>query len=120
MKSINLSLFFLAIACTFLSCAKGGDDGNDCEDDNTCTIIYTNTGSIPLRVEVAIQLTPQFVPIDPIITLNLAPGATVTKVVKSNRYFTIWSRDCATSCTMVTYYSKTYTNCEAYDEKQGI
>ena len=121
MKSIKLALFFAAIACVFISCKKeSGDTDSDCQNDNTTKVTYTNTGTISLRVQVSYQLTPQFVPINPIFTIDLAPGASVVKEFVADKYFTVWTRDCATTCSMVTYYSKTYVQCNATVEKQGI
>lgn len=121
MRSVKVTLFIVAIACTLLSCKKGSEDGGpDCESNNTTTVAFTNTGSIPLRVRVSISLTPMFEPVSPIITLDLAAGATVTKEFQADKYFIVWDRDCATTCSRVTYYSKTYTQCLQYEEKQGI
>ena len=121
MKSVKLVAFFIAVACTFISCKKGAeDDTQDCDENNTTSIVFSNTGTTPLRVELASSLTPQFKPINPVVVLDLAPGATVTKEVAADDYFNVWSRDCSTTCTMVTYYRKTYDKCNAYEEKRGI
>lgn len=121
MKSIKLALVFAVVACVFLSCKKNsGDDGSDCEDNHTTTVTFTNKGSVPLRVEVSIQLTPQFKPINPVVTLDLAPGASVVKEIAAAKYFNVWSSNCAANCAMVTYYSKTYASCSSYEEKQGF
>ena len=121
MKSFKLALFFTALTCVSLSCSKNiDDDSSDCEDNNTTTVTFTNKGSVPLRVEVSIQLTPQFKPISPVVSLDLAPGATVVREIKADKYFNVWSSNCATNCSMVTYYSKTYAACSAYEEKQGF
>lgn len=120
MRLLKTMLFSAVITCSLYSCSKPGDDASDCEDNNTTKVTYTNTGSTPLRVEVATSLTPQFKPVSPIVTLDLAPGASVVREISAEKYFTVWSRDCATTCTMVTYYSKTYSQCSEYEEKQGI
>lgn len=121
MKLIKLSVCFMAVAFVMFSCKKGGDSGgSDCQDNHTTEVVFTNTGSIPLRVEVAVQLTPQFTAINPVLKLDLAPGATIKREITATKYFIVWNRDCATSCSMVTYYAKTYTECNTYEEKRGI
>jgi hypothetical protein len=121
MKSFKFALFFVAITCVSLSCKKNSDDsGSDCEDTHMTKVTFTNKGSVPLRVEVAIQLTPQFKPITPVVTLDLAPGASVVKEFIAGKYFNVWSSNCAASCSMVTYYNKTYVECSTYEEKQGF
>ncbi len=121
MKLIKLSAFFMTIAFTMFGCKKGGGGGgSDCQDNHTTEVVFTNTGSVPLLVEVAIQLTPQFTAINPVVKLDLAPGATATREISATKYFIVWNRDCATTCAMVTYYSKTYTECNTYEEKRGI
>ncbi len=120
MKSVKLTLFAIAIASTLFSCKKGEDGGPDCEDDNTTTVVFTNNGTVALRVQVAIQLTPQYVPIDPVVTLDLAPGATSTKVIKADRYMIVWNRNCSTTCSLVTSYAKTYDACSSNEEIRGI
>jgi hypothetical protein len=121
MKFLKFSVVFIAIACVFINCSKeAGDEDSDCENDNTTTITYKNTGSVPLRVQVATQLTPQFVPIDPIVHLDLAPGQTIVKEIPADQYFVVWYSNCAASCSMMTYYSKTYMRCEPYSEERGI
>lgn len=121
MKLIKTMLIGTVIMFSLLSCSKPGDDGgSDCEDNNTTKVTYANTGSVPLKVQVATSLTPAFVPISPIITLELAPGASVVKEFTAGQYFTVWYANCATSCTMYTYYSKTYNTCGVYEEKKGF
>ena len=121
MKSIKLTLFFAAVTCLFICCSKNiDDDSSDCEDNNTTTVTFTNKGSVPLRVEVSIQLTPQFKPINPVVSLDLAPGTSVVKEISADKYFTVWTSNCAINCSMVTYYSKTYDACSSYEEKQGF
>lgn len=65
-----------------MSCKKEVDDGGyDCQDNNTTKLSFGNTGNVPLRVQVAISLTPQFTTIDPVVSLDLAPGETVNKEI---------------------------------------
>ena len=112
----------MSLACVLFSCKKGEEDdaGPDCENDHTTQVTYTNTGSVPLRIEVATSLTPQYEPVNPILTLDLAPGATVVKEIQADRYFNVWYRDCSTNCTQTTYNSKTYEQCGQYEEKHGL
>lgn len=116
----NLLLAIAFLACSLFSCSKGGDAESDCQDDNTTKVTFSNTGSVPLRVEVAIQLTPQYRPIDPVVVLDLAPGQSTQKEIKADQYFVVWSANCATTCTRATSYSKTYESCSAYEEKLGL
>ena len=121
MKSIKLTLLFLAIACISLSCKKGGgEEESDCEEDYTTKVTYTNTGSTKLRVQVANSLTAQFVPIDPVVTLDLNPGQSVGKVIPAGKYFSVWSSNCPANCSMNTYYNKTYAPCGDYKEELGL
>lgn len=117
MQKRIVSLALGMIALVVMGCTKEADNSADCENDNTSEITYTNQGTVPLRVKVSETLTPGFEPISPILDFDLAPGASVVKVIKSNRYFTTWYNNCATSCNRVTYYNKTYATCGKYDEK---
>lgn len=122
MKFLKFSVVFLAISCLFVNCSKnaGDDDDDDCEGNNTTTVIYKNTGTVPLRVQVATSLTAQFVPINPVVNEDLAPGASIEREIDARQYFTVWYNNCATSCSMVTYYSKTYVSCSENTEQQGL
>ncbi len=116
-----MALYAITIFCTLISCKKGTDDaGNSCEDDNTAETTFTNNGNISLHVEVATSLTPQFEPISPSISVELAPGASVSKGLYADQYFIIWSRGCPTNCSTITYYSKTYASCTKNQETQGL
>lgn len=120
-KSIKVALYAMTISCILLSCKKGDSDtGESCEEDNTAETTFTNSGSIPLQVEVATSLTPQFEPINPTISVVLQPGASVKKGLYAEQYFIIWSRDCPTNCSTITYYSKTYAACSDNQETQGL
>lgn len=119
MRTIKPMLFFAAVTALLISCKKSSS-AKDCMDTHTTKVVYTNTGTIPLRVEVAIQFTPQYQPIDPVVSVDLAPGVTVVKEFSAHNYFTKWSRDCSSSCNTVTFYAKTYNECSDYEEKQGI
>jgi hypothetical protein len=121
MKLIKTMLFATAITFSLLSCSKpGDDDGSDCEDNDTTKVTYTNTGTVPLRVQVATSLTSAFVPISPIVSIDLAPGASVVKEFAADKYFIVWYANCATTCTMYTYYAKTYATCGVTEEKHGF
>jgi len=121
-KSIKLTLLFLAMTCITLSCKKGDDDGggDDCENENTTKVVLTNTGNISMRVVVANSLTPQFEAIDPVLSIDIPANSSVTKVIEANEYFILWYRDCADECTQTTYYFKTYAQCMEYEEKHGM
>lgn len=121
MKLIKTMLIGTVITFSLLSCSKPSDDGgSDCQDNNTTKVTYTNNGTVPLKVQVATSLTPAFVPISPIVSIDLAPGASVVKEIPADQYFTVWYANCATTCTMYTYYSKTYSTCGVYEEKKGF
>lgn len=115
-KSMILALALFVAAIT--GCKKGEDLGDDCENENTSKVAFTNIGSVPLRVKVAETLTPAFEPISPVVDVVLAPGATQTKIINSDRYYVVWYNNCATSCAIQTYYVKTYDICGEYEEKQ--
>lgn len=112
----------LALALVVISCKKPGEEEADepCLENNTMELTLKNTGTIPLRVVMATQLTPQFQGIDPVLTLDLAPGQTVQRVVPAARYYSVWWRDCNTTCTKVLSYAKDYESCNAYTEERGI
>ncbi|MBL7750439.1 MAG: hypothetical protein JNN29_03600 [Chitinophagaceae bacterium] len=115
-KSMTIVLALFVVAIT--GCKKGEDLGEDCEDNNTTQVTYTNNGTVPLRVKVAATLTPALEPISPILDFDLAPGASTVKVFKAERYFTLWYNNCASSCALTTYYLKTFESCLEYEEKQ--
>lgn len=121
MKFVKYTLLFTAITCLTISCKKNmEDDTGDCSDNNTMKVTYTNTGTVPLRVMVATSLTPQFVPVNPIHSIDLAPGASVVKEFEADQYFNVWYKDCATTCTRSTYNSRTYASCSENEEKFGL
>ncbi len=117
MKSIKLTLLFIALTCTFIGCSKDGDDDSDCEDANTTEITFVNTWSTPIRVQVAYSLTPQFEAIDPIVTLDLSPGQSVIKEIKADRYQIVWKNGCPNNCSLASSYARTYIACEEYTEQ---
>lgn len=117
MKKKPLVLFASLLAITLFSCTKEADSSN-CEDENTTKVTYTNQGTVPLRVKVAAYLNSSFEPISPILDFELAPGASQVKVFRADKYFTLWYNNCATSCTLMTYYNKQFDACMEYEEKK--
>ncbi len=81
---------------------------------------FKNTGTVPLRVQMATQLTPQFQPINPAAEIDLAPGQSVQRDIVAGRYFFVWSRDCATTCSRITSYAKDFESCNSYTEEKGL
>jgi hypothetical protein len=121
MNSLRLTILFLALISVSVSCKKNSDDaGAACEEKQTMKVTFANTGSVPLRVVLATSLTPQFTPVNPVFSLDLAPGASVVKEFAAATYFNVWYTNCSSACSLSTYYSKTYTACNAYDEKFGL
>lgn len=121
MKSISLPIILLAMAALLWSCSKSGDSDPDCMDENITSVIFKNTGSTPLRVEVASQLTPQFEAINPVVSEDLAPGASIKRDFSAGRYMVIWKSGCPSNCTLATgASSRDYGACEDYEEALGI
>ena len=111
-----MTLMVAAITLGISGCKKGEEDVVDCEEDNTATVKFTNTTDVPMRVKVAYQLTPQFEPIDPVVTIDLAPGQSISEDIDASRYFILWYNNCSTSCNRVANYSRTYEICGSYEE----
>jgi hypothetical protein len=119
MNKVKLPLFVIASICIFLSCAKGKvEEGQTCEDTNTTKVTYSNTTSAALRVVVSATLTPQLDPINPVLTIDLAPGQSVMKEFQADRYAVTWYNGCPATCNRRTYYFRDFNQCETYDEKQ--
>lgn len=118
MKKRSSILFLAFCTMALLSCTKEGGGGTDCEADNTTQITYTNQSSVPVRVKVSVYLNSSFEPISPILDFELAPGASQTKEIKAAKYFTLWYNNCATSCSLLTYYYKQFDACMEYEEKK--
>jgi hypothetical protein len=120
MRLFKLPLLALALCATLFSCSKGDDEDNDpdCLTDNTTQVSFTNTSSIPLRVEVASRLTPQLEAIDPVVTLDLAAGESATKTFAAGRYMMVWRTGCPSNCLTVTgALGRDFESCEEYQEK---
>lgn len=121
MKLFKLTMLLATTISLFIGCVKSNEEEVvDCEENNTTKVTYTNTGTVSLRVQVATSLTPQYVPINPILTFDLAPGVSVTKEFSADKYFTLWYNNCATTCNRYSYHFKTFDACGEYEEKQGI
>lgn len=118
MKKTTLFLPLILAVCTFLSCSKSGDDIESCEDTNTTKVTYTNTTSATLRVVVSRTLTPQFEPVDPLFTIDLAPGQSVAKEFEAGRYINSWYNGCPSNCNRRGNIFKDYSSCIEYEEKQ--
>jgi len=118
MKKIKLHLLFLAILCTFLSCSKPEEDVDTCEDTNTTKVTFTNTTNAALRVVVSTRLTPQYEPIDPLFSIDLAPGQSVVKEFEAGRYINSWYNGCPSSCNRMGNIFRDFDQCNEYDEKQ--
>ena len=108
----------IAAALILFSCKKGETEALTCEDTNTTKVTFRNTTASPLRVVVSATLTPQFVPVDPILTIDLAPGQSVVKEFQAGRYVNTWYNNCATSCSRMSYGFKDFTQCGEFEEKR--
>lgn len=122
MKLFLTVVYTITLSSMLLSCKKNGDEASSkhCEEDNTAVTTFTNSGNISLRVQVATSLTDQFAPINPKVNVDLEPGASVSKALEAEKYFIVWSRDCPSNCSTITYYSKTYAACSENNETQGL
>jgi len=121
MKLIRLPMAILALSILLWSCSKSGDDDEACMDNHITTVIFKNTGSMPLRVEVASQLTPQYEAVNPVVREDIAPGASIKKDFTSGRYSVIWKSGCPSNCNVATSaYSRDFEDCEEYEEARGI
>ena len=119
MKSVKAMCLFLAIASITFSCSKsGGDNGPACEENETTRVTFKNTGTTPLRVEVAYTFNSQFMPVDPVVELDLAAGASVVKEFRYGRYFIQWKNDCPGTCSQRSFFAKDFNQCEEYTEAQ--
>ena len=94
------------------------DEEESCQDTNSTTITYRNTTSSSLRVVVSTSLTPQFEPVSPLFTIDLAPGQLVAKEFSAGRYVNSSYNGCLANCNRGSYLFKDYTACEEYEEKQ--
>lgn len=122
MKLIRLPITILALFALLSSCSKSGDDSDPaCMENHITSVIFKNTGSTPLRVEVASQLTPQYEAVNPVVSEDIAPGASIKKEFTSGRYMVIWKSGCPSNCNVATAASsRDYEDCEEYEEARGI
>jgi ABC-type molybdate transport system substrate-binding protein len=118
MKKTKLLLLVMAAVTFIVSCSKSSEEAETCEDKNSMKVSYNNTTSDALRVVVSGSLTPQFEPVNPIFTIDLAPGQIVVKEFQSGRYVNTWYNGCPANCTRRSYSFKDYVNCNEYEEKQ--
>ncbi|HEX2532609.1 MAG TPA: hypothetical protein VHK69_02670 [Chitinophagaceae bacterium] len=118
MKSIRRILLGITACTLILSCAKPAEDETEtCEDTNSTRVTFTNTGTNALRVVVSATLTPQFEPVNPLFSIDLAPGQSVSKEFTAGRYMASWY-NCASNCTRMGHVSRDFTACNAYEEKR--
>ena len=122
MKFFRLPLMTLTLAATLFSCSKEGDDNDpDCMNNHTTKVKFSNSGSVALRVEVASQLTPQYEAVNPVVAVDIAPGASTTREFESGRYMIIWKSGCPSNCNVATAASsRDYADCESYEEERGL
>lgn len=118
MKNLISHLFFFVTVCMFLSCSKPANEPVTCEDTNIAKVTFANTSDIPLRVVVSTRLTPEYVPIEPIFTIDLAPGKSIVKEFEAGRYINTWYKDCSSNCNRMNSFFRNYEQCKEYQEKQ--
>jgi hypothetical protein len=118
MKHISLSLLLIASLITIVSCSKPAEEEETCEDTHTTTVTYKNISAAPLRVVVSQSLTPQFVPVDPIYTIDLAPGESVVKTLTAGDWINSWYNGCPSACNRMNSTFRDYLQCEEYQEQQ--
>lgn len=121
MKFVKLALLFTAITCLIISCKKNMEEAEEtCEDANTTQVTYTNTGTVPLKVVTAYSLNSQYEPVNPIHSIELAPGASVVKEFTAGKYWNVWYKNCSTTCTRAIFNTKMYDACAENEEKYGL
>jgi hypothetical protein len=118
MKKINFVILLMLSVTLFSGCSKSNEEEEGCEDTNTTKVTYRNTTNAALRVVVSMTLTPQFEPVSPIFTIDLAPGQSVPKEFTAGRYINSWYSNCATSCNRIGNIFKDYASCSAYEESR--
>jgi len=119
MKTLKLSVLLVAALCIVLSCSKKEEeDLLTCEDTNITKVTFSNTTNAPLRVVVSTRLTPQYEPVDPIFTLDLAAGQSVVKEFEAGRYINSWYSGCPSNCQAVANVFKDFDQCGEFVEKR--
>ncbi len=119
MKSIKTMLLFLAITSISFSCSKSsGDSVPACENNNTTKVTFTNNSTGLLRVEVAKTFNAQYIPLDAVVNIDLAAGASSVKEFTYGRYFVQWKNGCPAACSQRTFYAKDFATCQESQEAQ--
>ncbi len=118
MKNIKTITLLLIAATAVFACKKTTSKDPDCETNSTSRIKFKNTTAGVLRIEMAATFNAKFEPVEPVFVFDLQPGDSSTRDFKYGRYFIQWKANCATSCTQVSFYAKTFEQCEQYTEKQ--
>ena len=117
MKFIKAICLWATIAFLVTGCSKS-EDAISCEDNETSKVTFTNNGASALRVEMASQFDAQFNPVNPVFTIDLAPGASSVKEFRYGKYFIQWKANCSTTCTQQAFYARTFEVCGEYQETQ--
>ena len=119
MKNFKSSAVIIATLFTLFGCSKPEEEKlAACEENNTTKVTFTNTTNTSLRVVVSTRLTPQFEPIDPSITVDLAAGQSVIKEFTAGRYVNSWYNGCPLNCNRRSYNFMDFTQCNEFEEKQ--
>jgi hypothetical protein len=111
MKSFLSILLTLSLSILTVSCNKPSDEGLACETNETTRVTFKNNTSVSQRVEVAKTFNAQFVPLDAILTFDLAPGASSVKEFREGRYFIQWKNGCSGTCSQSAFYAKEFLMC---------
>ena len=118
MKKIKMQVLFMAALSLFLSCSKPEVEPETCEDTNSTKVTFANTTNTSLRVVVSARITPQYEPIDPLFSIDLAPGQSVVKEFTAGRYVNSWYTGCPSSCSRVGNFFRNFDQCNEYEEKR--
>jgi hypothetical protein len=116
MKSLLSILLTFTLSFLTVSCTKSGDDGLACETNETTRVTFKNTTSVSQRVEVAKTFNAQFVPLDAVLSFDLAPGASSVKEFSDGRYFIQWKNNCSSTCAQSAFYAKEFLMCGDTEE----
>ena len=84
MNSIKALFLTSSIIIISFGCSKSnpGAGGSACEQKETTTVTFKNTTAASLTVEVAQTFNAQYVPNDPVVVTDVAPGASIVKVFR--------------------------------------
>ncbi len=117
---MNIIKSSLAIAlCTVMmfSCKKNSEPSDPaCETNNTTKVTFKNTTTTSKRLEVAKTFNSEFVPNEPVLSIDLAPGASISKEFRYGKYFVQWKNGCPSACSKAAFYAKDYLSCQEYNE----